>query len=60
MGTRLLRDKDDPLRFVTIDDWESEELYRAFRVRFAVEYAALDRICEGCTSAESPLGQFVE
>jgi heme-degrading monooxygenase HmoA len=60
IGTRLLRDQNDPLRFVTIDDWESEEHYRAFRARFAGEYEALDRICEGMTSAESPVGQFFE
>ena len=58
LGTRLLRDQDDPLRFLTIDDWESEEHYRAFRARYSNEYEALDRMCAGLTSAESAVGQF--
>jgi heme-degrading monooxygenase HmoA len=60
IGTRLLRDRHDPLRFVTVDDWESEQHYRAFRVRFAAEYAALDQACEGLTTTETALGQFLE
>ena len=60
IGMRLLRDRDAPLRFVTVDDWESEEHYRAFRTRFSSEYEALDRICEELTSAETALGQFLD
>lgn len=60
IGTRLLRDRHDSLRFITIDDWESEEHYRAFRARFSAEYEALDRTCEGLTATEAPLGQFFE
>lgn len=58
IGTRLLRDRNDPLRFVTVDDWESEEHYRAFRARFSTEYEALDQNCEGLMMAETALGQF--
>lgn len=58
LGTRLLRDRDDPLRFVTIDEWRSVEDYAAFRERFAAEYAALDRRCAGLTLAEASLGAF--
>lgn len=60
IGTRLLRDRDDPLRFVTVDDWESEQHYRAFRTQFSSEYEALDRICEELTSAETAVGQFLD
>ena len=58
--TRLLRDLHDPLRFLTVDEWQSEAQYRGFRERFASEYAALDRACEGLTVAETALGQFLE
>jgi heme-degrading monooxygenase HmoA len=60
IGTRLLRDRHDPLRFLTVDDWESEEQYRAFRERFSSEYDRLDRTCEGLTVTETPLGQFLD
>jgi heme-degrading monooxygenase HmoA len=60
IGTRLLRDLNDPLRFVTVDEWQSEAHYRAFRERFASEYEALDRACEGLALAETALGQFLE
>src|SRR6478752_6520295 len=59
IGTRLLRDLNDPLRFVTVDEWQSVAQYRLFRERFASEYEALDRTCEGLTLAETALGQFL-
>jgi hypothetical protein len=45
-------------RFVTIDFWLSIDDYQAFRIRFADQYAALDRACEALTAAEHPLGTF--
>jgi heme-degrading monooxygenase HmoA len=60
VGTRLLRDRHDPLRFVTVDDWESIEHYQAFRTQFSSEYEKLDQICEGLTSGETPLGQYYD
>ena len=60
IGTHLLRDHDDPLRFLTVDDWESPEHYRAFREQFAAEYAALDQICEGLTLQETALGEILD
>jgi heme-degrading monooxygenase HmoA len=60
IGTRLLRDCNDPLHFLTVDDWETEEHYRAFRARFSSEYDALDRICQGLTVDETPVGQFLD
>ena len=58
VGTQLLQDEDDPLRFVTIDTWSSAEDYEAFRAEHAAEYAALDRLCDGLTSRETLIGQF--
>ena len=58
LGTRLLQDETDPLRFVTIDTWSSVEDYEAFQASYASEYAALDRLCEGFTVDETIIGQF--
>ena len=58
VGTQLLRDATDPLRFVTIDTWHSVEDYEAFRAEYASEYAALDRLCEGLTLEETLIGYF--
>lgn len=35
VGTELLHDRSDPLRYVTIDRWTSADAYRAFRGEFA-------------------------
>ncbi|HEX7237631.1 MAG TPA: antibiotic biosynthesis monooxygenase [Gammaproteobacteria bacterium] len=59
LGTQLLQDESDPLRFVTIDTWSSPDDYEAFRADYASEYAALDRECEGFTKRETLIGHFV-
>lgn len=56
--TLLLRDLEAPLRFLTVDRWESAAAYREFRQRFDAEYLELDRLCEGLAETEVPLGQF--
>jgi len=56
--TRLLRDRDDPERFVTIDTWVSAAAYAAFRERFAAEFEALDSACGALTLEETHLGVF--
>jgi len=60
LGTRLLRDRVNPLRFVTVDEWISEEAYASFRAAFEDEYQALDRECAALTVSELPVGQFSE
>lgn len=56
--TTLFQDRKDHLRYVTLDRWESEAAFRAFRVTFAAEYERLDRAGERLTLNESPLGDF--
>jgi quinol monooxygenase YgiN len=58
LGTQLLQDRADPLRFVTIDSWRSAADYEAFRASYAAEYDAIDRLCEGFTSEETLIGKF--
>jgi heme-degrading monooxygenase HmoA len=57
--TLLLRDADEPGRYVTVDRWEGAAAYAAFRERFATEYAALDEACAALTTSERSLGTFV-
>jgi heme-degrading monooxygenase HmoA len=58
--TLLLRDSTEPLRFLTIDRWESAEVYRRFRSEFSRQYADLDRRCERLTTRETLIGHFSE
>jgi quinol monooxygenase YgiN len=58
LGTQLLQDRKDPLRFFTIDSWSSFEDYEAFRASYTSEYAALDRLCDGFTVDETLIGHF--
>ena len=60
VGTQLLHDRSEPLRYLTIDRWKSLEDYRAFRERFAEPYASLDRSCEDLTTRETALGEYDE
>jgi heme-degrading monooxygenase HmoA len=56
--TELHRDRQDPLRFLTVDYWESAAHWSAFRARHAREYESLDARCAGLTLSESAIGQF--
>jgi hypothetical protein len=54
----LLRDVKFPHRYLTIDDWESQEDYETFLYRYREEYEALDLRSEGLTVHESLLGKW--
>jgi quinol monooxygenase YgiN len=56
--TDLLRDRNDLLRFLTIDSWKSREQYLSFREEFQYEFEALDAKCEAFTISEQSLGDF--
>ena len=58
LGSELLRDATSPLRYVTIDRWESEAAWQKFRREFGAEYERLDREFEGLTTREAPLGKY--
>lgn len=57
-GTVLLRDAEQPNRYLTIDRWDGTELYHSMRQRFAKEFEELDRMCEAFTEVERRLGAF--
>jgi heme-degrading monooxygenase HmoA len=58
VSTQLYRDRADPLRYLTVDTWESEAAHLEFRSRFADAFASLDEACEAYTLRETPLGRF--
>jgi len=58
LGTELLRDRANSLRYLTIDRWESREAWLAFRRAHGAEYERLDLEFEGLTTREAPLGEF--
>jgi heme-degrading monooxygenase HmoA len=58
LGSELLRDAANPLRYLTIDRWESAAAWQAFRHEFGAEYERLDREFEGLTTREASLGQY--
>jgi len=60
LGTSLLRDTTNALRFLTIDRWESVDAQSAMRERFADEYDEMDRACERLTESERRIGIFEE
>lgn len=58
LGTDLIRDQHNTLRFVTIDRWDSPESYDAFKMEWRDDYNALDTLCGDLTERESLLGYF--
>jgi heme-degrading monooxygenase HmoA len=58
LGTELLRDRANSLRYLTIDRWESREAFQAFRHSHGAEYERLDREFESLTTREEPLGEY--
>jgi hypothetical protein len=57
-GTLLLRDPVQPLRFVTIDFWNSDLEYQRFKKEQSKQYAELDRKCDALTVEETFLGGY--
>ena len=57
-GTQLYRNRRRQGHYLTVDHWQDESAYRAFRQQFAAEFAALDRACAGLTRREAHLGDF--
>ena len=56
--TLLLRDREVPGRYLTIDVWDDLGSYRAFSAAHAEAYGKIDRRCEGLTDEERCLGFF--
>ncbi len=59
-GTRLLHDVSNPVRYVTLDHWESREAHAGFQRQYEREYQALDERCQRLTVKETEIGVFEE
>jgi heme-degrading monooxygenase HmoA len=57
-GTQLLRHNEDPLKYWTVDHWDSEASQRDFRLRFSAEFEDVDHRCEAFTQKEELLSEF--
>jgi heme-degrading monooxygenase HmoA len=58
IGTELLRDAYIPGSYLTIDRWNSEDDFRAFRKEHDREYEVIDRQCDSLTSKEARIGAY--
>ena len=56
--TSLLRDKDNPVRFLTVDSWDDYGSYNRFRSSRKERYDSLDAQCEEMTTTETLVGYF--
>lgn len=59
LRTELLKDRENPMRYLTVDYWESKGAHAAFRARSKAEFEALDRAGERLTLKENFLGEFL-
>ncbi|MGH6628948.1 MAG: antibiotic biosynthesis monooxygenase [Terriglobales bacterium] len=57
-GTVLLRETENPVRYLTIDRWDDATSYQQFLQGFAADYAAVDRQMEALTESERHIGSF--
>jgi heme-degrading monooxygenase HmoA len=56
--TRLLRDVSRPRCYFTLDYWDAENSFEAFKTANQIAYAELDRLTEGLTIHEHRLTTF--
>ena len=56
--TELVRDVADPMRFLTLDYWQSQSVFKKFREQHRAEYERLDKEFEGLTEKETRLSSF--
>lgn len=57
-GSTLLRDAQDPRRYLVTDVWRDAASFAAFKQEHAAAYAALDKECEALTESEVHIGTF--
>src|SRR5579864_6550471 len=55
--TELICDREEPLRYLTIDVWQSRQAYERFKKKNRAEYQAIDQRCESLTRTEKLIGE---
>ncbi len=56
--TDLFRDVSNPLRYLTLDQWNSQEQFENFETEYGKEYATIDKVCEELTTEEVRLSAW--
>lgn len=56
--TELIRDCEEPLRYLTMDFWQSRQAFERFKKQNRAEYQAIDKECESLTQSEKLIGEF--
>jgi len=57
-GTELLRDSQEPERYLTLDRWNGASDFEAFKSAHGDDYRRLDQACEPLCSEERLIGRF--
>ncbi len=60
LGTTLIRDRETPRRFLTIDRWVSRQAFEEFRQQNGADYDRLDRRLATLNDKERQIGVFEE
>ena len=58
LGTEFLHDAYAAGSYLTIDRWNSEDDFRAFRKQHDADYETLDRACDPLTTRETRIGAY--
>jgi heme-degrading monooxygenase HmoA len=56
--SNLFLDVSNPLRYLTVDVWNSQEQFENFESEYGKEYKAIDKICEELTTKEVRLSAW--
>ena len=56
--SELVRDREKPLRYVTIDIWRSREHYQQFKKKNRDQYQVMDKECKNLATSEKLIGEF--
>jgi heme-degrading monooxygenase HmoA len=59
-GTTLLRDAQDPHRFLTVDRWDTHAEFERMKAASGDEYARLDGRFAALTETEREIGVFAD
>lgn len=58
IATELIRDSQQPDRYITLDYWKSRKHYEIFKKQNRKLYEIIDARCEALTAEECEIGQF--
>ena len=58
IATELMRDSQQPDRYITLDYWKSRKHYEIFKRQNRKMYEIIDTRCEALTTQECEIGQF--